>query len=97
MECCGIERESSYCPDCGGELESNVIGQITVFVQGRLNQLLAVNVRSEKYDKDHPERLQHESTMRYVTEKRKRRARKIKRFQKWIEVLESMKDERSKP
>ena len=86
MDCCGEERTTPYCPECGDQLIQNAMIGIKSFIQGKLNGAESVQLRNNKWAKEHPDRVEP-----FRIRKREAHQRKIDKYKYWIKELEQLK------
>lgn len=53
MECCGIGRETPYCPICGKLLFTAPIDQLAIHIQRNVSRLASRMKRRAKWAKEH--------------------------------------------
>jgi Zn-finger nucleic acid-binding protein len=84
MKCCGEDRETIYCPECGALLIKDSVEQIVKYLRGKLSSYQAIQRRAKVWDDEHPNR----KFEYYRVRKRKSLQNKIEKFERWIKCLE---------
>ncbi len=83
MKCCGKDRQTAFCADCGATLHTNTAHEIQHFITGKRENLLSVQRQYVVWDAEYPEKAKERSRLR----RRQALQRKVDRFTRWIEFL----------
>lgn len=86
MKCCGKERISNYCPDCGEKLAGDNIKQIIRYFQEKLNGCRSMKKQMDFWDAKNPDKAMGQSRRK----KMESRANDIKKFEAWVNCLETL-------
>lgn len=87
MECCGKERKTLFCSDCGAKLAVNLRQELVVYLVGRRNILQGAKMRQLKWAEANPTAA---SASRYHRLKGPRLQKQIERFESWIACVDNM-------
>lgn len=88
MKCCGQEIQTAFCPDCGKPIGGDPFTEIRKHVEGLGNTAENARKRMIEWDQEHPDRNSPSAYRR--EEKRAACNRKIAKFKRWLETLDSM-------
>ena len=87
MECCGRERTTAFCSDCGQNLSGDAKQEVITFLTGKRNQLLGTQLKIKKWAEVNPDSAE---SSRYHRLRKVRLQRQIERFSGWIDALDKL-------